>query len=247
MEYLVHRFYSLNEVSSIGGAHQMWGNLIAKKPWTGELWNKNKDGDLRLEQVSISPVTDSDGEIINFIAVKQDITDKRKMEDKIWRQANFDDLTGLCNRKYFFERTQISLTRARRQHKQLLFLYIDLDKFKPINDTFGHAAGDQVLREFSQRLNRHVRRSDVAARLGGDEFALVIEDFPTDADVEGFIKTIRTTLFGQPIELELTHRSPAHHPQIDATIGWAVYPADGDELEALLEVADRRMYAAKLH
>ncbi|MEH6469871.1 MAG: diguanylate cyclase [Halopseudomonas sp.] len=223
----------------------LWDTINAKRVWSGELCNKNKNGELMLENISIAPVLNEFNEITNYIAVEQDITEKRQMEETIWQQANFDALTGLANRAHFAERCNQAITRAERNNQRVLILYLDLDNFKPVNDTYGHSAGDTVLKAFAERLQSAIRSSDTAARVGGDEFTVVIEDLGEEQAVEQIIDTLHDTLVSQPYLFQQRGNGAEVAAQVGASIGFALYPDHGTELEKLLSHADSVMYLNK--
>ena len=223
----------------------LWNTINSKRVWSGELWNKNKNGTLMLENISIAPVLNEFNEITNYVAVKLDITEKRQMEETIWQQANFDALTGLANRTHFAERCNLAITRAERKHQRVLILYLDLDNFKPVNDNYGHSAGDTVLRVFAERLQSAIRSSDTAARMGGDEFAVVIEDLDEAQAVEQIIATLHDMLASPPYKFQQADNGAEVSAQVGASIGFALYPDHGTTLAKLLSHADSGMYLDK--
>jgi diguanylate cyclase (GGDEF)-like protein/PAS domain S-box-containing protein len=178
------------------------------------------------------------GEKISFTGIVRDITKRKEAERLIRQMAHYDSLTGLPNRYLLGDRLEKALTRARRHKSLLALMFVDLDRFKPINDEFGHAAGDHVLREVAERLRRHVRAMDTVARVGGDEFVVVLEDLVDKAGATRVAKKIMESL-SAPIDLGAVERG------IGASIGLALYPVDAQELENLTECADKAMYAAK--
>ncbi|MCM2314551.1 MAG: sensor domain-containing diguanylate cyclase, partial [Thermoanaerobaculia bacterium] len=167
-----------------------------------------------------------------------DITERKDAEAKIAHQAHHDPLTGLCNRAYFIDQLEQSMALARRQGTSLGLLYIDLDEFKPINDTLGHAAGDALLQEVASRLSRGLRRTDVVGRMGGDEFILLLNSLKHDDDAAIVAaKTLET--LAEPVE------HAGRTLRITASIGAAIFPRDADETDSFIAAADRAMYTAK--
>ena len=170
--------------------------------------------------------------------ILRDITERKEMQEKIWRQANFDPLTGIPNRLLFLDRLQQNLDRAEREKYHVALLFIDLDRFKQINDTLGHEAGDEVLRQTASRLCGLLRKTDTVARMGGDEFTVImprITEPPCVSLVAGRILAV----LDEPFEL------PGGQGRISASIGIAFYPEDGTDAATLIKRADTAMYRAK--
>lgn len=159
---------------------QMWDTLLSKNPWKGELINKRKDNSLYHEELSITPVLGLRNQIKHFIAVKQDITDKKYKEKEVEYFAFYDYLTNLPNRRMFNEHFKKILESFSKDKKHIAVLFLDLDKFKLLNDLKGHAYGDELLKEFSSRLTKVIRNIDFVARLGGDEFVIILDNLPID-------------------------------------------------------------------
>ena len=153
---------------------KMWQQVSDEGQWEGEIWNKRKNGELYPEWQTITAVTNVAGEIVNYVATFQDITERKKAQTIIERLALYDTLTELPNRRFFLDRLQQELSSARRHHVIGAVLFLDLDHFKTLNDTLGHAAGDSLLQEVAVRLVRNVRVEDTVARLGGDEFVVLL-------------------------------------------------------------------------
>lgn len=216
----------------------MWNTIGAGNIWQGELQNRAKDGSLYWEGVRISPIKDDTGAITHFVAVKEDISARKAEEEAIWRQANFDALTGLPNRKLLADRLAQALTLTQRHGGQLALLYIDLDGFKQVNDTLGHAMGDILLKEAARLMQGCLREQDTLARLGGDEFVVAL----TLVDGQQGVETVARKLLQQleqPFELE------GQQGLISASIGIAFYPDDALEADNLIKLADEAMYQAK--
>jgi diguanylate cyclase (GGDEF)-like protein/PAS domain S-box-containing protein len=216
----------------------MWNTIGAGNIWQGELQNRAKDGRLYWEGVRISPIKDEAGAITHFVAVKEDISARKAEEEAIWRQANFDALTGLPNRKLLANRMEQAITLTQRRGGELALLYIDLDGFKQINDTLGHAMGDVLLKDAAQRMRDCLREEDTLARLGGDEFVAVLPLIEAQQSAEMVAKKFLTHL-EQPFDLK------GHQGLISASIGIALYPDDALEADDLIKLADVAMYRAK--
>ena len=217
---------------------QLWTTILSGNEWHGELYNKKKNGEIFLEQASISPIMDEHGNISNFVAVKEDITDKRKSDEVIWKQANFDALTGLPNRRMFRDRMEQEIRKANRAGLSMALLFIDLDHFKEINDTLGHDMGDLLLIEAASRIADCVRVTDIVARLGGDEFTVLLTEIDDVSSVER-IATCITQKLAAPFRLkdEVSY--------VSASIGITLYPNDANTIEGLFKSADQAMYVAK--
>ncbi|HEY8119407.1 MAG TPA: EAL domain-containing protein [Methylophilaceae bacterium] len=214
--------------------------LDTEGQWLGEILNRRKNGDSYPEWLSISTVKDAKGIVQNYVAVFTDITLRKQSEERLQFLANHDALTLLPNRALLQERVEQALLRAKRGHSRIAVLFIDLDRFKVINDTLGHQAGDMLLQEAARRLKECLRISDTVARQGGDEFVVLVEDF---ADIQYLNAVARKIMhvLAQPFILlnqEL---------YVTASIGVSVYPEDGIDLFSLLKNADVAMYRAKEH
>lgn len=217
---------------------EIWQALREEGKWVGEIWNRRKNGESYPEWLSISAVTDSKKAVQNYVAVFTDITLRKQSEERLQFLANHDALTHLPNRMLLQERIEQGLLRVRRSHGKLAVLFIDLDRFKVINDTLGHQAGDMLLQEAARRLKDCLRVSDTVARQGGDEFVVLVEDFADTQYLTAVASKIMNVL-AQPFILlnqEL---------YISASIGISVYPEDGLDLFSLLKNADVAMYRAK--
>ena len=173
-----------------------------------------------------------------FTAILRDISERKENEDRIRRLAHHDNLTGLPNRNLLNDRMNHALARAKRHGGRMAVLYVDLDKFKPINDTLGHEAGDHVLREVSERLAACVRSSDTVARVGGDEFVVVVEEIQRPNEAAVVARKIVEAL-SRPVDYH------GHPCQIGASIGVAVFPDDGNTMEEVCKAADIAMYRVK--
>ncbi len=218
--------------------HAMWNEITSAGQWQGEIWDKRKDGEIHAKWLTINTIRNDDGTIYRYVALFSDITEKKKSEELIWRQANFDTLTGLPNRDMFRDRLGQEVKKSIRAELPLALLLVDLDQFKEVNDTLGHAVGDMLLIEAAHRISTCVRESDTVARLGGDEFTIVISEISDNTHVEDVAQKIISNL-AEPFHLgnEVVY--------ISASIGITLYPNDSIDIDALMKNADQAMYAAK--
>ena len=216
----------------------MWKCINASGQWQGEIWNRRKNGETYLEWLSITAVRSSTGKVENYLAILSDITLRKQEEQELYELATHDALTGLPNRFFFSERFRHAMVRAKRASHLVGLLYLDLDRFKPVNDALGHKCGDKLLQAVARRLKRSVREEDTIARLGGDEFAVILEHLSRPRDAAATSRKILRAL-ARPFLLD------GHKARITASIGITVYPIDGDDVETLLKRADGAMYRAK--
>ncbi|MDD5250427.1 MAG: EAL domain-containing protein [Rhodocyclaceae bacterium] len=216
----------------------MWQALKASGQWQGEIWNRRKSGEDYAEWLTINTLRDGDGELYRYIAMFSDITEKKRTAELVWRQANYDSLTGLPNRNLFYDRLHQEIRKVQRSSQLLALLYIDLDRFKEVNDAYGHDAGDQLLKQGAARIAACVRDADTVARLSGDEFAVVLPGVVDIGRVEQVAKDIVARL-AQPFAVG------AHTAYVSASVGIALHPNDAGGADALLKAADQAMYAAK--
>ena len=207
--------------------------------WAGEMWQRRKDDEEFLGWIEMSEVRDSLGMRSHFVAVVNDITDKKRAEQELRYLANYDTLTGLPNRALLSERLGRATIRARRQETRVAVLFLDLDRFKDINDSLGHAAGDRLLKAAAVRLQSTVSASDTVARLGGDEFTVVLEDVESLAAVERMARDILAA-FSKPLEVD-----DRHDVSITPSLGISLYPDHALVPTDLLKFADTAMYQAK--
>jgi len=206
--------------------------------WEGELWEIRNDGERFAIELKIDSVLDNNRNISNYICIFSDITYRKKSEEELRKLANFDALTGLPNRSLFMDRLTQAVAFAKRNDSKFALLFIDLDHFKNINDSLGHAVGDELLRKVSKRLGRCVRDVDTIARLGGDEFVIILENIH-NADEVGVCadKIINRMLKSFDISGSILKISPS--------IGIGIFPSDGHDIETLFKNADMAMYSAK--
>ncbi len=218
---------------------QMRHDLERNGNWHGELWQRRKDGEDILCWLESTEVRDANDMRTHYVAVLTDITDRKRAEQELRYLANYDTLTGLPNRTLLGERLAHAVIRARRQTTKIGVLFLDLDRFKHVNDSMGHAMGDRLLKAAGARLRLTVRDTDTVARLGGDEFTVVLEDIHTVTQAERVAQKILEA-FGQPLELD-----GRLDVVISPSIGIALYPDHGQVPTDLLKFADTAMYQAK--
>lgn len=216
----------------------MWQALTQQGHWSGEVWNRRKNGEVYAEMLDISAVRDEAGHITHFVAIFSDITLLKEHEQRLEHSAYYDALTGLPNRMLLADRLRQSMAQVLRRGTRLAVVYIDLDGFKAINDQHGHEAGDEMLITVSGRMRNTLREIDTLARMGGDEFVAVI------LDVEGDCSLLLTRLLeaaARPVHIQ------GKSMQVSASIGVTFYPqAEAIDAEQLLRQADQAMYQAKL-
>ncbi len=217
---------------------RMWSTLSRHGQWRGEIWNRRKNGEIYPELLTITAITDENGEISHYAALFSDISELKENERQIRHLAYYDPLTGLPNRRLFYDRLSMAVAHAHRGRGRLAVMFVDLDHFKTINDTLGHAVGDQLLEAVAGKLKACLREDDSVARTGGDEFLVLlpdVEDFEPVADVAQRV----IDSLGQPVFLQ------GRELVIGCSIGIAFYPEDGVDEEQLVKHADIAMYRAK--
>lgn len=218
---------------------EMWASLSEQGKWEGEVWNIRKNGDIYPQWLSISRVSDEHGNVTNYVGVFSDITERKSAEDRILHQVYYDQLTDLPNRVLFNDRLSQVLGMARRHDDQAFaVMFLDLDRFKLINDTMGHQAGDQLLQQAAHRLRGSVRESDTVARMSGDEFTVLLSEIANPKHAANVAQKILDT-FHQPFLLD------GEEIYVSVSIGISVYPQDGRTSEVLIKNADMAMYRAK--
>jgi len=203
-----------------------------------EIRTQCTDGSMRWMRVRFKSLIDHQGHKYKLTGVSQDITEKKRSEETIWQQANFDPLTDLPNRRMFQDRLELEIKKSNRDRSPLALMFIDLDKFKEVNDTLGHDKGDILLVEAAHRIARCVRESDTVARLGGDEFTVILSELDDTNSVERIAQAIINALVA-PFQLE------EDIAFVSASIGITLYPNDATNLEMLMSNADQAMYASK--
>ncbi len=222
---------------------QMWQAIELDGHWQGEIWDKRRDGEIHAKWLSISVVRDAEGRVFRYVAQFSDITEKKRQDEQIWTQANFDTLTGLPNRRLLADRMQQVMSAATRSGMQAALLSLDLDHFKRLNDTFGHSMGDRLLVEVARRLRASVRDEDTVARMGGDEFIVVLHELGCDLaeaaqHAELVAEKIRAEL-SRPYQLSDTE----YHTS--SSIGIVLFCGQLESQEELLAHVDVAMYQAK--
>ncbi len=216
----------------------MWQQIIKNDFWSGEVWNRRKSGEVYAEILTISAVRDSNHAVQNYVALFTDITTMKRHQHELERIAHFDALTGLPNRVLLADRLQQALAQTQRRKHSLAVLFIDLDGFKAVNDTYGHKVGDDLLIEVSQRMRGVLREGDTLARIGGDEFVAVLVDLEQPEDCDLLVSRMLGAA-ASPLkigDLKL---------QVSASIGVTLYPEDDADADMLMRHADQAMYQAK--
>jgi diguanylate cyclase (GGDEF)-like protein/PAS domain S-box-containing protein len=216
----------------------LWHTLNTQGHWEGEVTNRHKSGQLYIEWLKISVIDKDDPLRRQHIAVISDITERKRGEEVVWRRANYDELTGLPNRRLFVDRLKQTLARAARHKSGIAVLFIDLDEFKPVNDNYGHQAGDELLKQVAARMDLCLREEDTVARQGGDEFVVMLTPIPNENEALAVAEKLLSALHA-PFRIE------GHTINIGASIGVSLFPQQGKTAEQLLKKADAAMYAAK--
>ena len=216
----------------------MWQDILDMGIWKGELWDRRKDGGIYPKLLTISVVRNPRGEIDFHIGSFADISEQKATEERIRHLAHHDSLTGLPNRLYLSIALDQALASARREQAGLALMFIDLDRFKVINDTLGHNIGDLLLIETSRRLRDSVRESDIVARLGGDEFVVVLTGRGAVPDADAVARKI-------VLSLRQSYLIQGHTLDSTPSIGISIFPTDGSDAESLMKHADTAMYHAK--
>jgi diguanylate cyclase (GGDEF)-like protein/PAS domain S-box-containing protein len=218
--------------------HRIGEHVTAHGHWEGEVYSLRKGGERYPLWASVSAIRDQQGAVTSYMAVLSDITERKRAEQQARHQAEHDALTGLPNRVLLLDRLHQALATTRRQHTQFALMFLDLDRFKSINDSHGHQAGDAVLKEMAQRLVRSVRGVDTVSRLGGDEFVVLLPDVG-GVDQAAHVASSVMQAVAQPIAVG------GQQMTLSASIGVAMSPGDGQDAETLLNHADVAMYHAK--
>ena len=217
---------------------QLWQQLKLRGQWSGEVWNRRKSGEIYPEWLSINALRDEHGQLSNYIALFSDISERKEAEARVQHLAEYDYLTDLPNRLLLMDRLQQSLRVAERSGHKVAVLFLDLDRFKNINDTLGHATGDTLLQEVARRTRAVVREMDTVGRTGGDEFVMILPELADNAPAALIAERVLAAL-RQPFHLD------GHQLVITASIGISISPDDGKDAQMLLKNADMAMYEAK--
>ncbi len=220
---------------------EMWQQLTTAGSWHGEIRNRRKSGALYVEWLSIKKVCNQQGVPTHFVAVFSDISERKASEERMRHLAHFDTLTDLPNRALFADRLGQAIARAKRDKTRVALMFIDLDKFKPVNDGLGHQVGDLLLKEVARRLAHCVRReTDTLGRIGGDEFVVMLPDIEAAQNAALIAEKIRDAL-------DRNFLIGSHSIHISSSIGIAIFPEHGSDENSLLKNADAAMYQAKDH
>jgi|TARA_B100001105_G_scaffold228125_1_gene199054 diguanylate cyclase (GGDEF)-like protein/PAS domain S-box-containing protein len=217
---------------------RMWNSLETHGYWRGEIWNRRKTGELYLELLTITAITDDDGNTTHYAGLFTDITQNRRNEEQIRQLAYYDALTGVPNRRLLEDRLEHAIRHAHRKEMLLAVMFMDLDRFKEVNDTLGHAVGDDLLLQFTTRVKDCLREDDTLARLGGDEFIVLLPEMERLSDV-----------FAVADRLIEANKRPyqinGNQINVGSSIGISLYPEDGTTVQELINGADIAMYRAK--
>jgi diguanylate cyclase (GGDEF)-like protein/PAS domain S-box-containing protein len=217
----------------------MWASLRKLGYWQGEVWNRRANGEVYPQWLTLSTVRDEAGEPSHFVGVFTDLTQLKRSEQQLEHLTHYDPLTDLPNRLLVQSRLEHAIEQARRHRSKLGVLFVDLDRFKNVNDSLGHPAGDELIQAVSARLRGGLRDEDTLARLGGDEFLVVIEDLES-ADEAASVASKLTQLVQAPFCV-----ASGHEVIVSASIGISLYPDDGDSATGLIQHADAALYQAK--
>ncbi len=217
-----------------------FAQVLQGHPVTYQRTLKRANGETRYLEARLLPHIGNQGKVLGGFTVMTDITEHKLTEERIQRVAHHDSLTGLPNRLLFNDRLEQAISLAKRDSRQFALLYLDLDRFKPVNDSLGHTAGDDLLQAVAARIRQQVRESDTVARVGGDEFNVILPDIARREEAETVAKKIIAAL-AAPFQLG----SRTQRVDIGASIGIALYPTDARDADALVKAADAAMYSAK--
>ncbi len=216
----------------------LWEAVNTKGHWCGEIQNRKPSGELETEWLTFSSIKNEQGIVINYVGVFSNVSQLFQQQHKLEFIANHDALTGLPNRFLLADRLELAIAHAERAGEMFAVCYLDLDGFKPVNDRFGHAAGDQLLCEIAKRFKSVVRSNDTVARVGGDEFVIILRELKMPDDCHVMLDRLLKDV-NQPVHIgnEVAN--------VSTSIGIAVFPRDGRNAETLVKLADQAMYSAK--
>ncbi|MGC9456885.1 MAG: EAL domain-containing protein [Halothiobacillaceae bacterium] len=217
---------------------RMWSTLLERGAWHGELWNRKKNGDIYAQLAHISAVRDDRGRLTHFVGLFSDITPIKETEHQLKSMAYHDALTRLPNRSLLSERMRDAMAQTRAQGGQLVVAYMDLDGFKPVNDSLGHDKGDQLLRQVADRLRKCVRGMDTVARLGGDEFVVLLTEIQDQTQWTRALDRLLQSV-NAPYELD------GKEVRVSASVGVTLFPDDDADADTLMRHSDQAMYRAK--
>ncbi len=205
--------------------------------WQGEVWGRRKDGSEIIQWLSVTRITNPAGIVQNYTVLISDITQQKEAEQQLFRMAHYDILTGLPNRRLFYDRLDQAMMSVDRDEERIAVMLIDLDGFKQVNDQFGHSVGDEILKTISDRLLASVRKSDTVGRMGGDEFLVLLRHLKDDQDATQIVNTMLATI-AEPLRLK------EHEFYLTASIGMSLYRRR-QSIELLLRDIDQAMYSVK--
>jgi len=217
---------------------EMWKTILTGQVFSDVFVNRRKDGSYYFEEKTITPLKDGQGQVTHFVSTGKDVTERMEVQEQLQFLAQHDSLTELPNRLLLLDRLKQSLARARWHERLVAVLFVDLDRFKTINDTLGHEIGDRLLQQLAGRFSRAVREGDTVSRFGGDEFVILLDDVASSNDVSQVAQKVLDALVA-PFTVD------HHQLYITASIGISLFPNDGEESGALLKYADTAMYRAK--
>ncbi|BFM15826.1 hypothetical protein R50073_20090 [Maricurvus nonylphenolicus] len=221
----------------------MWSQLKQQGRWQGEIWNRKKNGQTYPQWQTITAVKNETGRVTHYIACFQDISERKRAEEEIRQLAYYDELTGLPNRRMFYQRLQQAVSASQRNDNHGALIFIDLDHFKDVNDSLGHLFGDKLLQEVSLRLSELVRTEDTLARLGGDEFVIMLEHLDNDYDKAA--DAARQLCERLIQSLSKHYLIDQQTLRVSASVGISLFPSDSDDIDDLLRQADTAMYKSK--
>lgn len=216
----------------------IWQELQEQGHWQGEVRHRKKDGQVYVELLTFSQLLDDNGQVINYIGIFTDITDRKQQQEKLSLMAHYDLLTGLPNRVLFADRFYQAIAHSKRTKSQLAVCFLDLDHFKPVNDNYGHEVGDQLLIQVAERIKASLREEDTVSRQGGDEFAFLLNDVDSFEHCKLTLERLHRSL-AQPYLID----GYAHN--ISASTGVTIFPSDNSDIDTLLRHADQAMYQSK--
>ncbi|MCF6254201.1 MAG: diguanylate cyclase, partial [Thiomicrorhabdus sp.] len=216
----------------------MWAQIKEQGAWEGEVWDRRKNGEIYPKWLMINVMKDDEGEPTGYVGVFSDLSEQKKAEEKLEELSFYDPLTHLPNRVLFYDRLSVGMSIAKREKHQLAVLFIDLDRFKMVNDSLGHNVGDALLELIAKRFLTLGRESDTVARLGGDEFAILLPELKTAEDASVVAQNFIDALL-EPFCLE------GHNINIGASVGISTFPCDGADVDGLLKRAELALYKAK--
>jgi diguanylate cyclase (GGDEF)-like protein/PAS domain S-box-containing protein len=217
---------------------EFWSTILAGNVWRGVMVDRRKDGTLYTMDETVTPLFDRDGVVTHFVAIQNDITLRKQQDERDHYLAYHDVLTGLPNRALFLDIQRQALFHAKRAQHLVAIQFLDLDKFKPVNDSFGYDVGDRLLLVVAGRLSAAIRKSDTVARFGGDEFTILLPALIDAGVVEALVRKLIDTMARPFVVAD-------HRLQISASIGISIYPTDGEDPDELMRKADQAMYLAK--